>query len=61
MSRNRSKVPILWIQKNRVFGTLTLENTTFFYQVAYEVAPFHELNLNPDFSLHDFSGCPFGL
>jgi hypothetical protein len=41
MARNSGNVPIFWIQKNRMFGTLAVQNTPLTSDVIEEIAAFH--------------------
>ncbi len=49
MSGNGSEMPVFWIHENRMSGTLAVENTAFFSQMADEVAAFHGATLEPGF------------
>jgi hypothetical protein len=41
MTGNSGNVPIFWIQEDRMFGTLTVQNTPLTPDVIEEIAAFH--------------------
>jgi hypothetical protein len=42
VARNSGNAPILWIQENRMLGTLAMQNTPLISDVIEEIAAFHQ-------------------